>query len=343
MSSGSTFRNHCVQIASLVGTKKSDSTPTTIYDALKKLQCNRDDLAAATGTAGNDLSLSEITKRAVSGLNERNSLRSENQRLKDECITLRTLCRGLQETNGRLERGFDRLQREQSIANDILAGGLLEMGESRPETLLGRAHIITDELQSWKIHAKETAKRAEQAQKEAEKQIAKAREDKALAEDAQFFYDDMEVAISLKGEFDLIWKDIRKHCDRYIGYKGMDGSNKQMAIHAIWEYLCRNAWGCDDIPVRYSNSSTRGGFFRKKSNPLESLFFNKSTDTGRPVSQALKRLVARAKKLQDELESYGFQAHIDPVGQLDESLPLPIDSGVFICVEHREDGCLGVL
>ncbi|OJI82584.1 hypothetical protein ASPTUDRAFT_930865 [Aspergillus tubingensis CBS 134.48] len=339
MSSGSTFRNHCEQIASLLRAQISESTPTTIYNALQELQSNRDKLAAATGTGGSDLSLSDIIEQAVSDLNERssllnerNSLKAENQRLRDECITLRTLCRGLQETNGRLERGVNRLHR--------------------------RAQIITDELQSWKIHAKETAKRAEQAQKEAEKQIAKAREDKALAEDAQFFYDDMEVAVSLlihsrqanpytiiihrKGEFDRMWKDTRKHCDRYLGYNCMNGST-QMALHAIWEYLCRNAWGCDDIPVRYSNSRTRGGFFRKKSNPLESLFFNKSTDRGRPVSQALKRLVARAKKLQDELESYGFQAHIGPVGQLDESLPLPIDSGVFICVEHREDGCLGVL
>lgn len=155
MSSGSTFRNHCEQIASLVGTKKSDSTPTTIYDALKELQCNRDDLAAVTGTAGSGLSLSEITERAVSDLNERssllnerNSLRAENQRLRDECITLRTLCRGLQETNGRLERGFDRLQREQSIVNDVLAGGL-GLGESRSESLLGSKSLCSSK---YSIH-----------------------------------------------------------------------------------------------------------------------------------------------------------------------------------------------
>ncbi|OJZ81001.1 hypothetical protein ASPFODRAFT_223216 [Aspergillus luchuensis CBS 106.47] len=319
MSAGSTFRKHCVQIASLLGAKISDSTPTTIYNALKILQRIRDEIATAIGTAGSDLSLSEIIKSAVSDLNERNSLlnernslRAENQRLKDECITLRTLCRGLQETNGDLEGDVNRLQH--------------------------CAQTITDELQSWKIHAKETAKRAEQKQKAAEKQIAKAREDKALAEDAQFFYDDMEVAVSLKGEFDRIWKDTR-----HLGYKGMNGS-KQMAIHAIWEYLCRNAWGCDDIPVRYSNSSsTRGSFFGKISNPLESLFPKNSTYGGRPMSEALKRLVARAKKLQGELQKYGFQAHIDPVGHLDDCLPLPIDSGVMICVEHRAGGCLGVL
>ncbi|GLB02235.1 hypothetical protein AtubIFM57258_003577 [Aspergillus tubingensis] len=334
MSSGSTFRNHCEQIASLLRAQISESTPTTIYNALKKLQSILEKLATATGTAGSNLSLSEITERAVSDLNERNSLlnernslRAENQQLKDECITLRTLCRGLQDTNGRLERGYDRLQREQSIVNDVLAGAL------------GRAQTITDELQSWKIHAKETAKRAEQKQKKAEKQIAKALEDKALAKKAQIFYDKMEVAISLKGEFDLIWKDTRKHCNRYLGSKGMD---KQMAIHAIWEYLCRNAWGCDDIQLKYSNS-TRGGFFRKKSNPLESLLPANSTHKGRPVSEALDELVDWAQDLQTELESYGFRAHIDPVGQLDEGLPLPRDSGVMICVEHRGDGCLGVL
>ncbi|BCS04306.1 uncharacterized protein AKAW2_80107S [Aspergillus luchuensis] len=333
MSAGSTFRNHCVQIASLLGAKISDSTPTTIYNALKKLQRILDDLATATDTAGSDLSLSEIIKSAVSNLNERNSLlnernslRAENQRLKDECITLRTLCRGLQETNGNLEGDVNRLQREHTTVNDVLAEAL------------DRAQTITDELQSWKIHAKEIAKRAEQAQKEAEKQIAKALEDKALAEDAQFFYDDMEVAVSLKGEFDRIWKDTR-----HLGYKAMNGS-KQMAIHAIWEYLCRNAWGCDDIPVRYSNSSsTRGSFFGKKSNPLQNLFPKNSTHWGRPMSEALQRLVARAKELQGELQEYGFQAHIDLVGHLDERLPLPIDSGVMICVEHRVDGCLGVL
>ncbi|GLA78420.1 hypothetical protein AtubIFM55763_011150 [Aspergillus tubingensis] len=257
MSSESIFRNHCVKIASLLGTEIKDSTPVTIYIASQKLQSNRDNLATATGTAG-------------------------------------------------------------------------------------RAQIITDELQSWKIHAKDTAKRAEQAQKEAEKEIAKAREDKALAKKAQNFYDKMEVAISLKGEFDLIWKDTRKHCDRYLGpsHNGMDRF-KQMAIHAIWEYLCRNAWGCDDIPAIHSNSSTRGGFFRKKSNPLENLFPNNSTSEGKPMSEALKRLVARAKKLQGELKDYGFQAHIDLEGHLDESLPLALDSGVMICVKHRKDGCLG--
>ncbi|RAK86275.1 hypothetical protein BO79DRAFT_257444 [Aspergillus costaricaensis CBS 115574] len=338
MSSGSTFRNHCVQIASLLRAQISESTPTTIYNALQELQSNRDKLAAATGTAGSDLSLSDIIKQAVSDLNERNSLISENQRLKDECITLRTLCRGLQETNGDLEGDVNRLQREHTTVNDNLAGAL-GLGESRPEFLLP-IKSITDELQSWKIHAKETAKRAEQKQKEAEKQIAKAREDKGLAKKAQNFYDKLKVAVSLKGEFDLIWKDIRKHCDRYIGYKGMDGSNKQMAIHAIWEYLCRNAWR-DDKPLRHSNSSTRGRFFGKKSNPLESLFPKDYMYKGRPMSEALDELVDWAQDLQTELESYGFRAHIDPVGQLDEGLPLSIDSGVMICVKHRKDGCLG--
>lgn len=131
MSAGSTFRNHCVQIASLLGAKISDSTPTTIYNALKKLQRILDDLATATDTAGSDLSLSEIIKSAVSNLNERNSLlnernslRAENQRLKDECITLRTLCRGLQETNGNLEGDVNRLQREHTTVNDVLAEAL---------------------------------------------------------------------------------------------------------------------------------------------------------------------------------------------------------------------------
>lgn len=59
------------------------------------------------------------------------------------------------------------------------------------------------------------------------------------------------------------------------------------------------------------------------------------------MSEALKRLVARAKKLQGELKDYGFQAHIDLEGHLDESLPLALDSGVMICVKHRKDGCLG--
>ncbi|PYH65683.1 uncharacterized protein BO88DRAFT_418332 [Aspergillus vadensis CBS 113365] len=280
MSSESIFRKHCVQIASHLGTKISDSTPTTIYDASKN--------SSAT------------------------------------------------------EASLPRPPREHTTVNDVLAESL-GLGESRPESLLpikvhnaDHAQSITDELQSWKIHAKETAKRAEQKQKEAEKHITKAREDKALAEKAQIFYDKMKVAISLKGEFDLIWKDIRKHCDRYLGYKHMDKS-RQMAIHAIWKYLCRNAWGCDD-----SNSSTRGSFSGKKSNPLESrLFPTDSTYTGRPMSESLGNLIARAKDLQDELKEYGFQAHIDPEGHLDESLPLALDSGVMICVKHRKDGCLG--
>lgn len=61
------------------------------------------------------------------------------------------------------------------------------------------------------------------------------------------------------------------------------------------------------------------------------------------MSKSLGKLIARAKDLQDELKEYGFQAHIDLEGHLDESLPLALDSGVMICVEHREDGCLGVL
>ena len=156
MSSGSTFRNHCEQIASLLRAQISESTPTTIYNALQELQSNRDKLAAATGTGGSDLSLSDIIEQAVSDLNERssllnerNSLKAENQRLRDECITLRTLCRGLQETNGRLERGVNRLHREQSIVNDVLAGGLLEMGESRPETLLGSESLCSSK---YSIH-----------------------------------------------------------------------------------------------------------------------------------------------------------------------------------------------
>ena len=59
------------------------------------------------------------------------------------------------------------------------------------------------------------------------------------------------------------------------------------------------------------------------------------------MSKSLGNLIARAKKLQDELKDYGFQAHIDLEGHLDESLPLALDSGVMICVKHRKDGCLG--
>ena len=57
------------------------------------------------------------------------------------------------------------------------------------------------------------------------------------------------------------------------------------------------------------------------------------------MSEDLNNLVSRAHDLQAELESHGFQAHIDPMGHL--GIGLPRGSGVMICVKHHNSGCLG--
>lgn len=136
MSFGSIPRQHSVQIASLLGTVIWESTPTTIYEVLKELQRIRDDLATATGTAGKDLSLREITDTVVAHFGER----KRYELLEDECTTLRETCRGLQEINKELEGDVDLLRREHITVSKVPAKAL-DSRRSVPDTLLGRKAI----------------------------------------------------------------------------------------------------------------------------------------------------------------------------------------------------------